>query len=106
MDKFSKEKRSEIMRSVGQKNTGPELAVRKLLHTLGYRFRLHRKSLPGTPDIVLPKYRAAIFLHGCFWHGHDCPKGKLPETRKEFWRAKIDCNRERDSKAIAALKAI
>ncbi|MAG98614.1 MAG: very short patch repair endonuclease, partial [Rhodospirillaceae bacterium] len=90
MDTVSSEKRSEIMRRVRQRNTGPEMVVRKLLHAIGYRFRLHRKGLPGSPDIVLPKYRAVIFVHGCFWHGHGCRKGRLPSTRRDFWRAKID----------------
>ena len=106
MDTVSSEKRSEIMRRVRQRNTGPEMVVRKLLHAIGYRFRLHRKGLPGSPDIVLPKYRAVIFVHGCFWHGHGCRKGRLPSTRRDFWRAKIDGNRSRDAKAEADLNAL
>jgi DNA mismatch endonuclease (patch repair protein) len=84
------------MRSIRSKNTAPELLIRELLFSLGFRFRLHVKSLPGTPDIVLPKYRTAIFVHGCFWHGHDCHLFKLPQTRPDFWQAKIDANRQRD----------
>ena len=106
MDTVSSEKRSEIMRRVRQRNTGPEMVVRKLLHAIGYRFRLHRKGLPGSPDIVLPKYRAVIFVHGCFWHGHGCRKGRLPSTRRDFWRVKIDGNQSRDAKAEADLNAL
>lgn len=84
------------MRAIRSKNTAPELLIRKLLFSLGFRFRLHVKNLPGTPDIVLPKYRTAIFVHGCFWHGHDCHLFTLPQTRREFWQAKIDANRQRD----------
>jgi DNA mismatch endonuclease (patch repair protein) len=85
------------MQSVRARNTGPEIAVRSLLHKLGYRFRLHRKDLPGTPDIVFPSRKKAVFVHGCFWHGHDCSKGKLPKSRTDYWGAKITRNRERDS---------
>ncbi len=84
------------MRAIRSKNTAPELVIRKLLFSLGFRFRLHVKNLPGTPDIVLPKYRTAIFVHGCFWHGHDCHLFTLPQTRRDFWQAKIDANRQRD----------
>ncbi|MFN3727574.1 MAG: very short patch repair endonuclease [Allosphingosinicella sp.] len=89
--------RSRIMRSVRQAHTGPELVVRKLLHAMGLRFRLQRRDLPGTPDIVLPKHRTAIFVHGCFWHRHvGCSKATMPRTRTEFWREKFDRNVERD----------
>ena len=84
------------MRAIRSKNTAPELLIRKLLFSLGFRFRLHVKNLPGTPDIVLPKYRTAIFVHGCFWHGHDCHLFTLPQTRRDFWQVKIDANRQRD----------
>jgi DNA mismatch endonuclease (patch repair protein) len=84
------------MRAIRSKNTAPELLIRKLLFSLGFRFRLHVKTLPGTPDIVLPKYRTVIFVHGCFWHGHDCHLFTLPQTRRDFWQAKIDANRQRD----------
>lgn len=90
-------KRSEMMAGIGAKNTKPELLVRRILHRLGYRFRLHRKDLPGKPDIVLPKWRTVVFVHGCFWHGHvDCPIFRLPKSRTEFWSKKIEANRRRD----------
>lgn len=104
MDKFSQEKRSSIMGSVKSKNTAPELIVRRLLHNLGYRFRLHRKDLPGSPDIVLPKYKKIIFVNGCFWHGHEnCRKSKLPVTNSKFWSDKISKNIERDKESIKKL---
>ena len=104
-DFISKDRRSEIMRSIRASNTKPELLVRSVLHRLGYRFRLHRKDLPGTPDIVLPGHRVVIFVHGCFWHGCEkCDKGtRIPKTNTEFWREKIERNRERDRQAIANL---
>lgn len=98
-------KRSEIMRAVGTRNTGPELAVRKMLHRAGYRFQLHRKDLPGTPDIVLPRLRKAIFVHGCYWHGHaGCTKGRLPRSRVDYWAAKIETNRRRDRARMRELR--
>lgn len=97
--------RSRIMRAVRSKNTKPEIAVRRTLHALGFRFRLHRKDLPGSPDIVLPRWRAVVFVHGCFWHGHDCPKSTIPATRPEFWEAKFRRNIERDKQAKECLKA-
>jgi DNA mismatch endonuclease (patch repair protein) len=90
--------RRRIMQSVGTKHTGPEMKVRRVLHALGFRFRLHRKELPGSPDIVLPKWRTAIFVHGCFWHGHGCVKGQPPKSRPDYWLPKIEANRERDRK--------
>src|SRR5712664_2810518 len=100
-DTRTKEQRSRIMKSVGTYHTGPELTVRRLLHRLGYRYRLHRRDLPGRPDIVFPGRRKAIFIHGCFWHGHDCSKGKLPKSRTEYWTAKIRANQDRDARAVA-----
>jgi len=91
------------MAAVRATNTKPEVFVRKLLHRAGFRFRLHDKSLPGTPDLVLPRYRAAIFVHGCFWHGHDCHLFKTPKTRPDFWILKIEANRKRDDVAFKAL---
>lgn len=102
-DIVSREKRSQMMAGIRGKDTKPELLIRRALHARGYRFRLHRKDLPGNPDIVLPKHRVAIFVHGCFWHGHDCHLFKWPKTREEFWREKIGRNRERDRLAVEAL---
>lgn len=93
------------MSGIRGRNTKPEILVRSLLHREGFRFRLHVRELPGKPDIVLPKYRAAIFVHGCFWHGHDCPLYRLPGTRPDFWRNKIDRNRACDRRARDALLA-
>lgn len=92
------------MSRVKNKNTKPEIVVRSLLHQLGFRFRLHRNDLPGTPDITLPKYNTVIFVHGCFWHGHDCERGRLPKTNSKFWEAKITKNIQRDKSNIEALK--
>ena len=103
-DTRTSEQRRRIMKSIGQKNTSPEWTVRRLLHRLGYRFRLHRKDLPGTPDIVLPGRRKAIFVHGCFWHGHDCPKGKLPKSNRDYWVPKIRKNKERDARKERELR--
>src|SRR5579875_2196251 len=104
MDTRTPEQRSYIMRSVGTRNTGPELVVRRLLHRMGFRFGLHRKDLPGKPDIVLPKHKAVVFVHGCFWHGHNCSKGRLPKTRLDFWVPKIQRNRSRDAESVRLLK--
>ncbi len=94
-----------MMSSVKQRHTKPEIAVRKILHRLGYRFRLHNKKLPGTPDIVLPKYKSVIFVHGCFWHQHEgCRKARRPTSNVEFWNEKLDKNIERDSRKEAELK--
>lgn len=95
--------RSALMARIGPKNTAPEVAVRKLLHAMGYRFRLHRKDLPGTPDIVLPARRKAIFVHGCFWHSHGCKIGQPPKSRQEFWQPKLERTRHRDSENTDAL---
>lgn len=94
------------MRAVRKKDTKPELAVRRLLYAMSFRFRLHRRDLPGSPDIVLPRYRAAIFVHGCFWHRHDgCRHANLPRSRPEYWLPKLARNVERDRAALAALEA-
>lgn len=100
------ETRSRMMSSIRSKNTSPELLIRKALHARGFRFRVHVKNLPGTPDIVLPKYKAAVFIHGCFWHGHSCRYFKMPKTRQEFWIGKIDKNQERDERQLNALRAL
>jgi DNA mismatch endonuclease, patch repair protein len=103
-DKFSKEKRSEIMSKIRAKDTEIELLVRKWLFSRGFRFRKNDRRYPGTPDIVLPKYKTAIFIHGCFWHFHqDCKHGKIPGTRPEFWREKFRRNTERDRMKVEAL---
>jgi len=104
-DIYSGAKRSEIMSRVRGSNTKPELRIRSLLHRLGYRFRLHRKGLPGRPDIVLPKHRATVFVHGCFWHQHPgCGKATVPENNREKWKAKLSRNVERDAENIDALE--
>lgn len=103
-DVFSKERRSEIMSHIGSKNTKPEILIRKALHHSGYRFRLHVKTLPGKPDIVLPKYRTAIQVRGCFWHGHDCIDGHLPKSNKEYWEPKLLKTKRRDRTNDRALR--
>ena len=92
------------MASVRNKDTDPELRVRRVLHRLGYRFRLHRKDLPGTPDIVLSRFCTVIFVHGCFWHGHTCRRGHLPESNHTFWRNKILGNKRRDKRTHLLLQ--
>ncbi len=105
-DVFTPEKRSAVMRRVKGRDTAPELKVRKTLTALGARYRLHRADLPGKPDIVLPGRRLAIFVHGCFWHGHDCARGaRLPKQNRGYWLAKVDRNRARDITHRAALNA-
>jgi DNA mismatch endonuclease (patch repair protein) len=104
MDKLTAEQRSEVMSRVKGKNTTPELRVRRALHAMGYRFRLHRNDLPGKPDIVLPKHRLCLFVHGCFWHQHEgCKRATFPETNREFWTKKLSQNRKRDEQAASAL---
>ncbi len=96
--------RSRTMQAVKSKNTKPEMTVRRLTHAMGYRYRLHRKELPGKPDLVFPARRKIIFVNGCFWHGHDCRRGaRTPKTNRDYWRAKIKRNRSRDIKAREAL---
>lgn len=103
-DRVSKEKRSEIMRAVKSKNTTPEMTVRKLVFSMGYRYRLHRKDLPGSPDLVFPGRKKVIFVHGCFWHGHGCKKGAPPKSRQDYWMSKITTNKIRDKMVQALLK--
>ena len=101
------EQRSRNMSAIKSKNTKPEIAVRKLLHSMGFRFRLHRKDLPGSPDIVLPKYKTVIFVHGCFWHRHEnCKYASIPKTRKEFWENKFRANVKRDLEIQEKIKNI
>ena len=95
--------RSRMMAGIKGKNTKPELVVRRGLHAAGFRFRLHDRALPGQPDMVLSRWRAVIFIHGCFWHAHDCPLFRWPGTRQDFWRQKIGRNKERDAEVEAAL---
>jgi len=98
--------RSRIMRAVRRADTTPELRVRRVAHALGFRYRLHRKDLPGTPDIVFSKLRTVVFVHGCFWHRHrGCAKASTPRTRAAFWRQKFESNVDRDGRAAARLKA-
>ncbi len=96
-DIWSKEKRSAVMSKIRSKNTKPEITLRSFLHGRGFRFRIHRKDLPGKPDIVLSKYKAALFVHGCFWHYHaDCREGRVPDTNSKFWQDKLSKNIARD----------
>lgn len=107
MDVVDKATRSRMMAAINGKNTQPELALRRFLHALGYRFRLHRKDLPGKPDIVMPKLRTCIFVHGCFWHRHvGCRYATTPKTRSAFWAAKFSRNVERDLENVHALEAL
>jgi len=108
-DTFDTKKRSEIMRAVKGENTGPERRVRSALHRLGFRFRLHRRDLPGRPDLVFPRRRKVVFVHGCFWHGHEdprCNRARTPKTRTDYWTAKVARNRDRDARALAALEEL
>lgn len=104
MDILTPEQRRRTMAAVKSKDTKPEMLVRRLLHAAGYRFRIHRKDLPGNPDIVLPKYRTVVFVHGCFWHQHDsCKRATRPASSQDYWQKKLDRNVQRDKTTIAAL---
>jgi DNA mismatch endonuclease (patch repair protein) len=105
-DTFDPAARSEIMRRVLSENTTPEMEVRRALHAAGIRFRLHRKDLPGKPDLVLPRHRIALFVHGCFWHWHGCKRSRMPQDNREYWTAKIDRNVERDKANRARLEQL
>ena len=109
-DIFTPEKRSEVMSRIRGRDTKPELALRSMLHRLGYRFTVNgpnNRTLPGKPDVVLPKYQTVVFVHGCFWHGHeDCPSFRMPKSRVAWWQAKIAGNRARDQRNESALRAI
>ncbi|MDJ0708030.1 MAG: DNA mismatch endonuclease Vsr [Leptolyngbyaceae cyanobacterium MO_188.B28] len=104
-DTFSKNKRSAIMRAVKSGDTKPEMLVRRLVHGLGYRYRLHRADLPGKPDLVFSSQRKVIFVHGCFWHGHHCPRGaRIPKSNTDYWLRKITRNQDRDQANLATLR--
>lgn len=104
MDIVSPEKRSSMMSGIRGKDTKPEIKIRKALYSRGYKYRLHSAKVHGKPDIIMKKYNAVIFVHGCFWHGHDCSLFRLPKTRTEFWGNKINGNRERDKTVSALLR--
>ena len=105
VDTLSPAERSERMSRIRGRDTKPEIWVRRALHAHGYRFRLHRRDLPGRPDIVLPKYGTVVFVQGCFWHAHTCQKGRIPGTRSAFWEAKFEGNKKRDARNARALRA-
>jgi DNA mismatch endonuclease (patch repair protein) len=105
-DRVSPDRRSAIMAKVGTRDTGPELAVRQMLHALGYRYRLHQRSLPGSPDLAFPARTKAIFINGCFWHGHGCRWGQLPKSRLDYWGPKIAQNRRRDETKRSQLRKL
>lgn len=105
-DRVTREIRSKIMSAVGTRDTGAEMALRKALHRLGYRYRVAPVDLPGKPDLVFPARRKVIFVHGCFWHGHACRFGKLPKSRLEYWQPKIEANRRRDLKQRRKLRLL
>ena len=104
MDIVSKEARSRIMSMVGQKNTGPEILLRSALHETGLRYRLHDRTLPGSPDLVFPRFRSVVFIHGCYWHSHGCHRSTVPKSRREFWEEKFRANRRRDARDAALLR--
>jgi DNA mismatch endonuclease (patch repair protein) len=98
---------TDRMRRIRKTDTAPEMIVRRMVHAMGYRYRLHGVKLPGTPDIVLPRHRKVIFVHGCFWHRHDCPDGrKLPRSKPEYWGPKLERNRRRDATNVARLREL
>ena len=106
-DVVDRETRSRMMAGIRSRDTKPERQVRSMLHRMGYRFTLRNRKLPGSPDIVLPRYRTAIFVHGCFWHRHPgCPKATIPATRAEFWQQKFAANVARDARAVQALDVL
>jgi len=105
-DRLTPEQRSSVMRSVRQKDTAPERTVRSKIHAMGFRFRLHVRTLPGNPDIVLPRHRKIILVHGCFWHQHPgCRKATIPQSNREFWQKKLERNRSRDRQVLHDLIA-
>ncbi|MEO1039651.1 MAG: DNA mismatch endonuclease Vsr [Pseudomonadota bacterium] len=107
VDRLTPERRSRLMSRVRSKDTSPELRVRRIAHALGYRFRLHRRDLPGKPDLVFPRLKKTVFVHGCFWHRHPgCRKATMPKSRTEFWQEKFDRNVARDERALEELKVL
>ena len=106
MDRLTVQQRSALMKRVRRSNTEPELKVRKALHRHGLRYVIGDKRLPGSPDLVFPKHRVVIFVHGCFWHGHTCRQGRAPATRREFWVPKIEGNKKRDERKYAQLREL
>lgn len=107
VDRLTSERRSWLMSQVRSKNTSPEMRVRRLAHASGLRYRLHRRDLPGKPDLVFPRHRVALFVHGCFWHRHPgCAKASMPKSRSDFWREKFERNVERDRQAEQELEAL
>lgn len=104
MDTLTKERRSALMKVVRQKDTAPEMLVRRELHKRGLRYKIGDRKLPGSPDLSFPRYRTVIFVHGCFWHGHDCRLGKLPSSNIEFWTQKMEANRRRDARKEQTLR--
>ncbi len=104
MDVVSKTTRSRMMAAVRSKNTAPEVQIRHRLFNRGFRYRLHAPSLPGRPDIVFPKYHAVVFVSGCYWHNHDCHFGRLPATRRNWWKRKLESNRKRDARVLSELR--
>ena len=106
VDTRTREQRRRIMRAVGSRDTVPEWAVRKFLHKLGYRYRLHRKDLPGKPDLVFPARNKVIFVHGCYWHAHGCRYGRPPKSRLEYWLPKLDENKRRDAEKTKQLETM
>ena len=105
MDVFTPEKRSAVMRAVKGADTGPEMVVRRIVHRMGYRYGLHCKDLPGRPDLVFRRLGKVVFVHGCFWHGHRCPAGRIPSSRATYWAEKLASNKRRDRRHQAALKS-
>jgi DNA mismatch endonuclease (patch repair protein) len=99
MDTVDSQTRSQIMARVGQKNTGAEMMLRRALHRRGLRYRLHDRSLPGSPDIVFPRFKSVLFVHGCYWHSHGCYRSKIPKSSREFWTNKFETNRTRDERS-------
>jgi DNA mismatch endonuclease, patch repair protein len=104
MDSLTPERRSALMKRVRRSDTKPELILRKALHKLGFRYVIGSKRLPGTPDLAFPKHKAAVFVHGCFWHGHDCRQGRAPSSNVGYWVPKIEANRARDSRKEQAVR--